>query len=117
MTIQTIFHFNLPFPPSVNHIYKQVGTRKYLDPKVNEYRAKVIDKTKPLMLDGLLAITCVANAPDRRKRDLDNLLKATLDALQYARVIVNDEQVAELTIKRGSNIKGGAMTVEIECVE
>jgi len=38
--------------------------------------------------------------PDRRKRDLDNLLKCPLDALHHAKIICDDSQIDKITISR-----------------
>jgi crossover junction endodeoxyribonuclease RusA len=38
--------------------------------------------------------------PDRRRRDLDNLLKAVQDALAHAGVYDDDSQIVDLRIRR-----------------
>ncbi len=63
---------------------------------------------------GPLAVEIVANAPDNRCRDLDNLLKATLDSLAHAGVYADDSQIRRLTLSWGKKIKGGSMSVVIE---
>ena len=59
-------------------------------------------------LDGKLAVRVVAVAPDRRKRDLDNLLKATLDALTHAKVWHDDGQIDRLEVERAGPDKKNA---------
>jgi crossover junction endodeoxyribonuclease RusA len=54
-----------------------------------------------------------AYPPDRRKRDIDNLVKPTLDALTKAGVWLDDEQVEELTIRRLNVSRGGLLVAEI----
>jgi len=38
--------------------------------------------------------------PDKRRRDLDNLMKATADSLQHAQVYPDDSQIDDLRIIR-----------------
>jgi Holliday junction resolvase RusA-like endonuclease len=52
----------------------------------------------------------------RRRRDIDNLLKCTLDSLEHARVFADDSQVDELYIERGEVTPGGALAIEIQSV-
>ena len=50
--------------------------------------------------------------PDKRRRDLDNLLKATLDSLTHAGVWSDDSQIDALSIRRFPI--GGMLKVRIE---
>lgn len=52
-------------------------------------------------LKGKLGISIAAHPPDRRARDLDNLLKGILDGIQHAGVIENDSAIDDLRILRG----------------
>ena len=51
--------------------------------------------------------------PDLRRRDLDNLLKPTLDALQHAGVYEDDSQVDLLMTRRGGVVPGGRLAVRM----
>lgn len=93
----------LPYPPSVNGMYAGMGKRRHLRPEVVRFRADVqyavlsrVDRLKfPIV--GNVGLWLVAFRPnDKRKRDLDNLFKATLDALQHARVFCDDSQVKSI---------------------
>ncbi|WP_407229124.1 RusA family crossover junction endodeoxyribonuclease [Escherichia coli] len=66
-----------------------------------------------LSLSGRLAIKVIAEPPDKRRRDLDNILKAPLDALTHAGVLMDDEQFDEINIVRGQPVSGGRMGVKI----
>jgi len=59
-----------------------------------------------------LKVTITAFPPDKRKRDLDNLLKAPLDALQF--LYGDDSKICELTIKRGAVMKGSRCFINSE---
>ena len=62
---------------------------------------------------GKLAMFIIAFPPDKRKRDLDNLVKATQDALQHAGCYENDCDIDGLRVDRGDIIKGGKIKVII----
>jgi crossover junction endodeoxyribonuclease RusA len=49
---------------------------------------------------GRVGVRIVAYQPDHRRRDLDNMLKAPLDALQSAGVFENDGDIDDLHILR-----------------
>ncbi|EIF0400323.1 RusA family crossover junction endodeoxyribonuclease, partial [Escherichia coli] len=70
-----------------------------------------------LSLSGRLAIKVIAEPPDKRRRDLDNILKAPLDALTHAEVLIDDEQFDEINIVRGQPVSGGRLGVKIYKIE
>lgn len=49
----------------------------------------------------------------KRSRDLDNLIKATLDLLQTNGIIENDRHVCEISAKWDRTIASGRMRVEV----
>lgn len=61
-----------------------------------------------------LSVSIYAAPPDNRRRDLDNLPKAVLDALTHAQVWPDDSQLDRLLIERVPVQKGGMIRVEIE---
>jgi crossover junction endodeoxyribonuclease RusA len=91
--------FKTPFPPSVNHMYGQFRNRIYLKKIGREYKeaCAVLLKGLPSFVDRV-KVEVGVNFPDLRKRDLDNLLKPTLDAIQDAKIIRNDSLVKDLRI-------------------
>ena len=66
-------------------------------------------------LIGEVPITVTFNEPDKRMRDLDNLLSASKSAIDgiATALTINDKHFSPITIKRGEVIKGGSMTVEV----
>lgn len=107
---------DLPYPPSINHYWRRVGARTILSRKGREYRARVLAQlgmaTEPA-LRGPLAVEIKVSAPDRRRRDLDNVLKALLDAMQHANVYVDDSQVVWLLVEKHPPRDGGSVQVTI----
>lgn len=61
-----------------------------------------------------LKVTLTAHMPDRRNHDLDNLCKASLDALTVAQVWEDDEQIDHLEVIRGTVHPPGWLDVRIE---
>lgn len=110
----------MPFPPSVNTYWRHPNTgklagRHLISEKGRIYRKNVYLLLAPLKLkklDGPLSVKILASMPDKRRRDLDNILKACLDSLTYAGVWEDDYQIDELSIKRMPKL-GGFLTVEI----
>lgn len=105
----------LPWPPTVNHYWLPSHNGKlYISKAGQSFRAQVRMLAHGMpMLRGPVAISIAAHPPDRRRRDLDNILKACLDALQHAALIEDDSLVHYLLIQRLSVIKGGAVAVTI----
>lgn len=94
----------LPFPPSVNRIWRQWKGRTLLSKEGREYRKRVADMVfmeRPETFGRRqLRVVIAAYLPDKRRRDLDNLSKAPLDSLQAARVFDDDSQIIDLRIYR-----------------
>lgn len=62
-------------------------------------------------MQGRIGLALIAYPPDRRRRDLDNLLKGILDGLQYAGLYEDDCQVDDLRISRGKIVQDGLIDV------
>jgi crossover junction endodeoxyribonuclease RusA len=113
----------LPYPPSVNNYYRagsKPGSR-YLTDRATVYRRTVslivgAQRARQGMTERL-RMAVVVNPPDRRARDVDNLLKALLDSLQHAGVYESDAQIDDLRIVRGPVIKGGQVVVDLTAIE
>ena len=55
--------------------------------------------------------------PDKRRRDLDNITKALLDALSHANMFEDDEQIDDLHLIRMGVEKPGRVEVTVEEIE
>lgn len=104
----------LPYPPSLNRYYRHVGARVLISKGGRLYRKAVCDLVTGVgTYGGRLKVEIVLNPPDNRRRDVDNALKATLDALKHAKVYKDDSQIDDLRIVRGSAVPGGRLTAVI----
>lgn len=109
----------LPYPPTANTTWRLGNGRAYISPKTKDFRAKVkIAAYEALGADWVpisapICLRVFAFRPDKRKRDLDNILKGLLDALKLADVIQDDVWVYRLEVERKEQVKGGKAEVEI----
>ncbi|ELM7887852.1 TPA: RusA family crossover junction endodeoxyribonuclease [Escherichia coli] len=87
--------FVLPYPPTVNTYWRRHGNTYFISEAGKRYCrdvALVVSQQRlKLNLSEKLAIRIIVEPPDKRRRDLDNLLKAPLDALTHAGLLIDDE--------------------------
>lgn len=94
--------FVLPFPPSVNRYYRNVGYRTLLSRDGREYRKRVCSQLAGRVgqpLSGPLEVQLDLFPPDRRRRDWDNFQKGIWDSLQHAGVYQDDSQIKRAVIE------------------
>jgi len=92
----------LPFPPSVNHYWRNIGYSTLISRAGRAYRQQVLHDVEQLelpLIAGPIRLEVIVTRPDRRRRDLDNLLKSLLDALDHADVYEDDSQIQDLRIR------------------
>ena len=92
----------IPVPPSVNAAYRVVGNRPILSKDAREYRKRILNDYGTVNGFGKakIAIVIYATLGNRIRRDLDNLCKVSLDALQHAGWYDSDWSIDELHIIR-----------------
>jgi crossover junction endodeoxyribonuclease RusA len=108
----------LPFPPSLNHYYRHVGAKVLVSADGRAYRdavgLSVLQQCGiPTKLLGRLHVRVLVFPPDNRRRDLDNTMKALLDAIQASGVYGDDSQIDHLEITRMPPAPGGYLSVAI----
>jgi crossover junction endodeoxyribonuclease RusA len=59
-----------------------------------------------------ISLEVYAHPPDRRRRDIDNILKCLCDGLQHAGVYEDDCQIDEIHISRAKSL-GGTVIVDM----
>lgn len=110
----------LPYPPSVNHYWGQLGSKKFLGKKGKEFREAVIlavYNAKQGGLAGRLHMEVYLYPPDKRKRDIDNVLKPLLDAMEHAGCYENDSQIDKLCVTRREVMPEGSCYVEVKVID
>jgi crossover junction endodeoxyribonuclease RusA len=106
----------LPYPPTVNMYWRRRGNQYFISAAGKSFRRSVgylclSQQVEPLA--GLVAIDVQLHPPDRIRRDVDNVLKALLDALQHGGVYQDDYQISRLTIERCDPVRGGCALVTV----
>lgn len=107
----------LPYPPTVNHYWGRKGHQQFLTKKGRMFREAVagcLIQRGVRYLRGRLQVGIDLHPPDRRKRDVDNVLKPTLDALEKGKAFADDFQIWRLAIERKSVVAEGKAIVRIE---
>lgn len=108
----------LPFPPSVNKLWRNAGRTLLSADARAFYRLAVFQIHKNLRghktITAPVAVKIMLYPPNRARRDLDNYAKATLDALKKAKVFTDDSLVHDLHLAWGEIKKPGKCEVNIE---
>jgi Holliday junction resolvase RusA-like endonuclease len=107
----------VPYPPSVNHYYGLARGRVFIKKAGLEFREQVA----AALLDagmgqyaGRVHMRVALYPPDRRRRDIDNPMKALLDAVQKGGALEDDCQIYKLSVEKQPPKKGGATLIMIE---
>lgn len=107
----------MPWPPSVGVYFRICKGRFVKTQRARDYLKEVqwiVRKQKIESFgDKKIFVSIAAYPPDARKRDLDNLLKVSMDSLEVAKVFNNDNQIQKYDIERYQKVKSGRLLVSI----
>lgn len=99
-----VVEIELPWPPSINSYWRRQGARYFISKKGQQFRSDTVylcHKFKGMFCDNQrLAVIIHAYPPDKRRRDIDNILKGLLDSFEHAQIFGDDSQIDEIHIKR-----------------
>ncbi len=100
MSEYKIVEFVLPYPPSVNHLWRRRGRQIFLSSQYKEflYEVGLLTNGARLVDADEYYVSLIVTPPDARRRDLDNVLKATFDAFTRSGLWQDDCKVAELHV-------------------
>ena len=117
----------LPYPPTVNHYWMHVAqwsvkrqkhiVRKFLTKEAKQFRKDVISAIhkafdEPPNLTGRLFVHIVEHyGPDGRPQDIDNCIKPLFDALEFAKMYVNDNQIGAMFVVQGRRAAVGRVEI------
>ena len=125
MADQPSMTIDLPWPPTANRYWRNVAGRMVLSRDGRRYREAVAGLVwRHLQQEGGgigfgesdLEVTIEAYPPDRRRRDLDNILKALIDALESVDLFHDDSQIAVISICRREAEPPGRVEVTLRAV-
>lgn len=112
-----MINVRLPWPPTVNTYYTIARNRKILSAKGRMYKIDgsvlLLQQKAPRGISGRLEVRIEAYPPDRRKRDIDNVLKPLIDTLGDYGLFLDDEQIDILSIRRNAIEKPGYVRIHI----
>ena len=109
--------FELPWPPSVNRYYRNVGPRVLISREGRRYRMMCVSRLGGVFpkLEGKVKLTGEFYPPDARKRDLDNVLKCMIDSLVHAGLMRDDSQIKHIDVQMMSPVPPeGAVYIKLE---
>ena len=113
---ETVLTLVLPWPPSINTYWRHARGRTYLSAVGRHYRELVRDRM-PIFHrswdEEHLELFIDASPPDRRKRDLDNILKSLIDGLMHAGAYRDDSQIKTIVARMHEKHPGDGGVVKV----
>lgn len=110
----------LPWPPSVNRIWRAIAGRVVLSEAARRYSLKLVNAlpTGPVdPLRGRLAVTMLMCPPaelKNRAHDIANREKCLIDGLTKQRIWLDDSQIDMMLIARGAPCDAGRVEMLIQ---
>lgn len=106
----------MPWPPSTNAIWRNVGKRTLLSKEARVYRNRAMGEllaqgAAHKKIAGRVSVEVTLHPRNAQSFDIDNKLKALLDALTYSRVWLDDGQVDEIVVRRSAEQREGGQAV------
>lgn len=114
------YELELPFPPSLNQYrvpFRHSRTKKLMlktSPEGKAYKQEVVSLIKNApFFNHKVHVSIILQPRTKHTFDVDNYLKALLDALTEAKVWKDDSLVHSLYVEKGEPVKGGKVFIKI----
>ena len=111
------YEIYLPFPPTINSYYSKTQRGVYISERGRKFRDQVKDcvfqQLPNVNITEEVLVELVFYMPDKRRRDIDNYVKPTLDSLTEAGLWTDDVLVDQLMVYRGGITRNGGSFVRI----
>lgn len=114
-----MIRIELPFPPTVNNLYVNVGRRRVMSARYKAWFTLASTAIKGSHRQGVgpYALNICLKRPDKRRRDLGNLEKAVSDLLVECGVIRDDSLCERITLQWDHGIKADCVVIVVPCAE
>lgn len=109
-----MIELSIPLPPSANHIWKNYHKSKAYKAWIVE--AGWLSKRRDKIV-GPWRITVLAKRPDKRRRDLDNLLKPIIDLVVSLGLVEDDSKLEMISARWVTSGEGVEVRLEPATVE
>lgn len=109
-----MYELYVPYPPTVNSYYVKTRSGVFISSKGRAFRTAVANAVMEQLPDVNITHRCIIEVvlypPDARKRDIDNCLKALLDAFTKCGLWQDDVLIDQIMLYRGAKIKPLGLT-------
>jgi crossover junction endodeoxyribonuclease RusA len=109
----------LPFPPSTNNLFVNGLRGRFPSQRYADWITEagwILTSQRPPKVAGPVVLSFWFNPPDKRKRDITNLLKAPEDLLVKHGVIEADDNTIVRAVHAGWSTSVKGVKIEIESV-
>jgi len=109
----------LPFPPSTNNLFVNGLRGRFPSQRYADWITEagwILTSQRPAKVAGPVVLSFWFNPPDKRKRDITNLLKAPEDLLVKHGVIEADDNTVVRAVHAGWSDLVKGVKIEIESV-
>jgi len=96
----------IPYPVPAHACFRNLTGKGRV--KTSRYRTWIRAAGNEVMaqrrehFDGDVTLSLIAKRPDKRRRDLDNLLKASQDLMVHCGILDDDQQIIKVSAEWGS---------------